>query len=124
MLISGWGWSRGQGFGRIQHSSASAVRQFPGGACRAVEDIKARYYTVARQLLTGRDGGAEGVGNQAIIKHPYNPEHERCAARSARSRSALLVLLSTPSGHMTSANADGTSLSACNVHEPPLLPDV
>ena len=45
-----------------------------------MEDIKARYYSVARQLLTGRDGGAEGVGNQAIIKHPYNPEHERCAA--------------------------------------------
>jgi len=49
-----------------------------------VEDIKARYYSVARQLLTGRDGGAEGVGNQAIIKHPYNPEHERCAPHIVR----------------------------------------
>jgi hypothetical protein len=57
--------------------------QFPGGAPRAVEDIKARYYSVARQLLTGRDGGAEGVGNQAIIKHPYNPEHERCVCAAA-----------------------------------------
>ena len=60
--------------------------QFPGGAPRAVEDIKARYYSVARQLLTGRDGGAEGVGNQAIIKHPYNPEHERCAWPGVRRR--------------------------------------
>lgn len=44
-----------------------------------MEDLKARYYAVARQLLTGRDGGAQGVGNQAIIKHPYNAAHERSA---------------------------------------------
>lgn len=66
--------------------------QFPGGSERCVEDLKARYYAVARQLLTGRDGGAQGVGNQAIIKHPYNAAHERfvhmyhvpsqCSARS------------------------------------------
>ena len=54
--------------------------QFPRGAPRTVEDIKARYYAIARQLLTGRDGGAEGVGNHAIIKHPYNAAHERSPA--------------------------------------------
>ena len=68
---------------RTQPCRSTFLAQFPGGAPRAVEDIKARYYSVARQLLTGRDGGAEGVGNQAIIKHPYNPEHERCAPNAA-----------------------------------------
>ena len=51
--------------------------QYPSGPPRSVEDIKARYYSLARQLLTGRDGGVQGVGNQAIIKHPYNAAHER-----------------------------------------------
>ena len=68
---------------------AQCLVQYPGGAPRAVEDIKARYYSVARQLLTGRDGGAEGVGNQAIIKHPYNPEHERCALAVAPLRCSV-----------------------------------
>ena len=51
--------------------------QFPGGKPRSLEDLKARYYAVARQLLVGREGAEECVANHVLIKHPFNPVHER-----------------------------------------------
>ena len=51
--------------------------QYPGGKPRTTEDLKLRYYTVARQLLIAREGGETGIANHVIIKHPFNAEHER-----------------------------------------------
>ena len=51
--------------------------QFPGGVHRSMEDIKARYYAVARQLLVGREGTEDSVANNVLVKHPFNLTHER-----------------------------------------------
>jgi DNA methyltransferase 1-associated protein 1 len=42
-----------------------------------MEDLKARYYAIARQLAADRRGGQEAAQNLTIIKHPYNADHER-----------------------------------------------
>eukprot|EP00887_Chlorella_sp_A99_P004929 scaffold4.g4929.t1 len=47
---------------------------FPGGQLRSLEDLKARYYSVARQLLVGRHGGPEGLANNVIVRHPFNAQ--------------------------------------------------
>ena len=52
--------------------------QYPGGVHRSMEDIKARYYAVARQLLVGREGTEDSVANNVLVKHPFNLTHERC----------------------------------------------
>lgn len=41
--------------------------QFPGAPERSIEDLKARYYSVARQLLVGREGGPESVANNVLV---------------------------------------------------------
>jgi DNA methyltransferase 1-associated protein 1 len=41
--------------------------QFPGAPERSIEDLKARYYSVARQLLVGREGGPESVANHTLV---------------------------------------------------------
>ena len=51
--------------------------QAPPGKQRTVEDLKARYYTIARQLLIAREGGIENVANHTIVKHPFNAETEK-----------------------------------------------
>ena len=51
--------------------------QFPNGISRSMEDIKARYYAVARQLLVGREGTEDSVANNVLVKHPFNLTHER-----------------------------------------------
>lgn len=43
------------------------ARQFPGAPERSIEDLKARYYAVARQLLVGREGGPESVANNVMV---------------------------------------------------------
>ena len=53
--------------------------QFPNGKERKLEDLKARYYALAKQLLTAREGGEAAVANNVIVKTPYNREQERCA---------------------------------------------
>ena len=45
---------------------------------RSMEDLKGRYYTIARQLLVAREGGAEQVANHTLVKHPFNAETEKC----------------------------------------------
>ena len=50
---------------------------FPGAPKRELEDIKGRYYSIARQLLLGREGSRDAVANHVLIKHPYNPTAER-----------------------------------------------
>lgn len=44
-----------------------------------MEDLKARYYAIARQLVVAREGGEEASSYLTLIKHPYNADHERCA---------------------------------------------
>ena len=51
--------------------------QFPGAPARSIEDLKGRYYSLARQLVVGREGGPETVANQSLLKHPYDPRAER-----------------------------------------------
>lgn len=51
--------------------------EFPGAPERSIEDLKARYYSVARQLLVGREGGPESVANNTLVRHPFNPQHEQ-----------------------------------------------
>ena len=58
--------------------------QFPGGKPRSLEDLKARYYAVARQLLVGREGAEDCVANHVLIKHPFNPVHERWGQAAGR----------------------------------------
>ena len=58
--------------------------QYPGGVHRSMEDIKARYYAVARQLLVGREGTEDSVANNVLVKHPFNLTHERCCCFFAR----------------------------------------
>ena len=64
---------------------------FPGGQPRSIEDIKARYYSVARQLLLGREGGPDAVANHPLVKHPYSGQHER-----DRKKGLELLLKRTP----------------------------
>ena len=54
--------------------------QAPPGKARSMEDLKARYYTIARQLLTAREGAQEQVAHHTLVKHPFNAETERYAA--------------------------------------------
>ena len=42
-----------------------------------MEDLKARYYTLARQLLVAREGGDTAVANHVLVKQPYNAQQER-----------------------------------------------
>lgn len=60
-------------------SQTGAMLQYSKGAHRSMEDIKARYYAVARQLLVGREGTEDSVANNVLVKHPFNLTHERCS---------------------------------------------
>ena len=51
--------------------------QFSGGKPRSCEDLKARYYAVARALAVAREGSEESIANHTIVKHPFNAQHER-----------------------------------------------
>jgi DNA methyltransferase 1-associated protein 1 len=53
--------------------------QFPGGKPRTCEDLKGRYYKVARALAIAREGSEESIANLTIVKHPFNAQHERSA---------------------------------------------
>lgn len=64
---------------------------FPGGQPRSVEDIKGRYYSVARQLLIGREGSAETIANHSLVKHPFSVQHER-----ERKKGLELLMQRTP----------------------------
>lgn len=76
--------------------------QYPGGVHRSMEDIKARYYAVARQLLVGREGTEDSVANNVLVKHPFNLTHERY--------SCFIAALTTHQGcftnHQMSCKAD------------------
>ena len=64
-------------------SSFVAV-QWAGEKARTCEDLKERYYRVARSLQVAWEGSEEGAANLTLVKHPFNAQHERCAAHPLR----------------------------------------
>ena len=63
-----------------------------GAAQRSVEDLKARYYAVARQLLVGREGGPESVAHHTLVRHPYSAQYERERKEAEQLRGAVAAL--------------------------------
>eukprot|EP00894_Picocystis_sp_ML_P004594 jgi/Pico_ML_1/55111/g858.t1 len=47
------------------------------GKDRSVEDLKERYYTVARRLVVAREGDPQAVAHHPLVKQAYNAQHER-----------------------------------------------
>ncbi|CAL8472085.1 g11627 [Coccomyxa elongata] len=56
--------------------------EFSGGKPRSCEDLKARYYAIARALAVAREGSEENIANHTIVKHPFNAQHERDRKRA------------------------------------------
>jgi hypothetical protein len=57
--------------------------QYPDGKPRTNEDLKERYYKVARSLQVAWEGSEEGAANLTLVKHPFNAQHERWAPHPA-----------------------------------------
>lgn len=55
-----------------------------GGKDRTVEDLRARYTDVARKLLMSREGGIEQAANHYLVRHQYDPLHERLRKEALR----------------------------------------
>jgi hypothetical protein len=53
--------------------------QYKGGPPRSLEELKGRYYGVARALMVGRAGGEELIANEPLVKAPFDAAHEQCA---------------------------------------------
>lgn len=51
---------------------AAPVLQFPGGPPRVLEDLKDRYYSIARKLMVPREGTDATLLNQHLLRNPYN----------------------------------------------------
>ena len=82
----------GRRTGSFTSSPSYPSPQFPGAPERSIEDLKARYYSVARQLLVGREGGPESVANNTLVRQApaqrqlsasSAPPHRRSSAASA-----------------------------------------
>ena len=63
------------------------ILQFPGGPQRTTEDLKERYYGIARKLLIAREGTDATIANHSLVRNPYNAAHER------NRKQALIALL-------------------------------
>ncbi|QDZ20166.1 SWR1-complex protein [Chloropicon primus] len=50
---------------------------FNSGVTRRVEDLKDRYYSIARKLVISREGSEKAAAHDPIVKNPFNAEHER-----------------------------------------------
>ena len=55
-----------------QYSGATEAR-----SDRSMEDLKARYYSIARQLMISREGNQEDIENRTLIKSPFDANHEK-----------------------------------------------
>lgn len=49
---------------------------FKDGVKRQVEDLKDRYYSIARKLIISREGSEKAAAHDPIVKHPFNAQHE------------------------------------------------
>mmetsp|Transcript_8824 Transcript_8824/g.18876 ORF Transcript_8824/g.18876 Transcript_8824/m.18876 type:complete len:443 (+) Transcript_8824:44-1372(+) len=70
----------------------------PAGASRSLEDLKDRYYSIARRLLVAREGGEAAVANHVLVKHPFNRQHE------AERKAAIHLLLTRGAGQVQEEN--------------------
>jgi DNA methyltransferase 1-associated protein 1 len=52
-----------------------------------MEDLKERYYGIARKLLIAREGTDATIANHGLVRTPYNATHER------NRKQALVALL-------------------------------
>ncbi len=68
------------------NQTSLAPSQFPGGPERSLEDLKERYYSVARKLLMAREANDALLTVNPLLRQPYNSAHER-------SRKAALLAL-------------------------------
>ena len=50
---------------------------FKNGVTRRVEDLKDRYYGIARKLIVAREGSEKTAAHDPIVKNPFNADHER-----------------------------------------------
>lgn len=73
--------------------------EYPGGPPRNLEDLKERYYTVARKLLVAREGTDATLANHPLVKHPYN------AAQDRQRKAALMSLLDRDTSQEEKDNA-------------------
>lgn len=49
---------------------------FEGSKARSVDDLKVRYYTIAKTLIEARAETPEEAATHQIVKMPFNPQHE------------------------------------------------
>eukprot|EP00882_Tetradesmus_deserticola_P032191 GHRQ01036439.1.p1 GENE.GHRQ01036439.1~~GHRQ01036439.1.p1 ORF type:complete len:296 (+),score=146.40 GHRQ01036439.1:869-1756(+) len=71
---------------------------FPNGPPRSLEDLKDRYYAIARRLLVAREGTEATLLNNQLLRQPYN-----AAAERAR-RAALNTLMARSNAAEASEN--------------------
>ncbi|KAI8470122.1 MAG: hypothetical protein J3K34DRAFT_521591 [Monoraphidium minutum] len=72
---------------------------FPRGPPRSLEDLKERYYGVARKLLIAREGTDAALSNHPLVKHPYNGAQDR------QRKAALMSLLDRDTSQEEKDNA-------------------
>lgn len=72
-------------------SAVCRSAQYKGGPPRSLEELKGRYYGVARALMVGRAGGEELIANEPLVKAPFDVAHEQSA-------SAIYCMLCCASG--------------------------
>lgn len=58
--------------------SCCPTLQFPGGPPRVLEDLKDRYYSIARKLMVAREGTDATLLNQHLLRNPYNANQGVC----------------------------------------------
>ena len=81
---------------RNHNDRIGLAAQWAGGKPRTCEDLKERYYKVARSLQVAWEGSEEGAANLTLVKHPFNAQHERCAPPLLiGSRSAISLMRCT-----------------------------
>ncbi|GBF95675.1 hypothetical protein Rsub_08657 [Raphidocelis subcapitata] len=73
--------------------------EFPGGPPRTLEDLKERYYDIARKLLIAREGTDATLANHPLVKAPYN------AAQDRQRKAALMSLLDRDTSQEDADNA-------------------
>jgi len=59
------------------HARMAAALQFPGGVARSMEDLKERYYAIARKLLEAREANDAMLTNHVLIKYPFDVQVRR-----------------------------------------------
>ena len=67
--------------------------QYAGKQDRSVEDLKGRYYSIARQLMISREGNQEDIENYTLIKAPYDANHERYEIHVSHKQNSLQTIV-------------------------------